>query len=118
MIIHHKTFRTELIDKIIKFVNQIDEYSSRTVDVVKSINVLMVQFICLLEIRQQIKIDEFGNEKDIQSIKEKFFRFAMEEILRRHINPLEEFVQNEKQLLNYLFKENKSFIEECFYQRS
>ena len=84
------TFRNDMIQKIVDFAYQKPKVSSRTTDLIKSIEVLSIQFVCLLKVKD-LKCDNeellqhFEGEK-LSELKKTFVRYATEELLRRQIN--------------------------------
>ena len=85
-----KTFRAELVKKIIDFAQLNREASARTQDVIKGMNVLALQFYTLLSIDNHTDLIDDADQKamftDAQKlleIKKNFVRFATEEHLRR-----------------------------------
>lgn len=90
IIITSKTFRAELIEKIVNFATLGEKVSHRTADKIKGIQVLLTQFYCLIEINNFTSLIEDENYKAILSdqakllvIKKNLTRFAVEEQLRR-----------------------------------
>ncbi len=64
------------------FANQPEGESSRTVDVIKSIEMLLIQFYTLLQVKDHVDWQIEGAHLDV--IKLRFVRFFIEETLRRN----------------------------------
>lgn len=64
------------------FANQPKGESSRTVDVIKSVEMLLIQFYTLLQVKDQVDWQIEGAQLDV--IKLRFVRFFIEETLRRN----------------------------------
>ena len=84
------TFRNDTMKKIVDFAYQKMKISSRTTDIIKSVEVLAIQLTCLLKVKD-LKCDNvdllqyFSGDKLTEMIKA-FIRYATEELLRRQIN--------------------------------
>jgi hypothetical protein len=96
--VHNEQFRKDILKKIKDFENQAKGESTRTQDVVKSINVLLAQYICLLK-------SNSAHPLEFRLIDNRaIVRFATEEIMRRNLNQLGlTQLMEEVKLLSQLF---------------
>jgi len=104
----NKIFRDGLIKTLFEFVQQPPNTSARTVDAVKSVQVLTSQFYCLLKLPKLHKKIEEGEHKHVfcnkdarKDFKKKFIMYAAEEVQRR--NP------------GKAIEDLKTFIPDCIY---
>lgn len=92
MIDTNRTFRNEVVGRLVNFTAKQGTESFRTSDVVKSLSVLAAQVHCLFKVPDLLeKIESEEHKKalaaeKVPKVKQTFVRFATEELLRRHAN--------------------------------
>jgi len=118
MIQYNKTFREEIISKIVNFCQGQDAVSHRTADVVKSVEVLALQYYALLKLENLGASTEDMEHKEIFEGKTKqiFIRYAAEEILRRN-QMKEKAEQMVSSISKYLYTDIDSFVDKVFGRR-
>lgn len=114
IILRHKVFTQELLQKIKQFASQPKGESSRTKDVVKSVDLLLVQYLTVLEVKEQLGPDALF--LSTHPVKLSFARYFVEETLRRSFQKTKHFGEGQV-LLDLLFPHNAPFIQQVFARK-
>lgn len=116
-----KTFRQELITKLINFQTLSSKISYRTQDKIKGIGCLLTQLYTLLSINNfEELIDDddqkafFKDSGKILELKRNIVRFAIEEQMRRVQKQPQKIYQN---ILQVLFPDNKKDFVDVVWNR-
>jgi hypothetical protein len=109
------------MQKIVSFAYQEPKTSSRTADVIKSVEVLSIQFVCLLKLKEikcekEELLQHFYQEK-LQELKKAFVRYAVEEVLRRQVNPGDSFSGSDAKVKSVLMKDHEAWLNKIWSRR-
>lgn len=119
----NRTFRNDVVGRLVNFASKQGNESHRTSDVIKNISVFAAQVHCLFKVTDLVAKVESEEHKDalngdekLQKMKETFVRFATEELLRRNANQGADLTSDSK-LAASLFPEHQKFIDSTFAKR-